>query len=171
MPIEFRKLRPGDESACRAFRIHALTRYPASFTSTSAEAEACSLDWYAKRIAKPGDPGHFLIGAFDGERLIGTVGLASEERASERHKATLYGMAMHEAYSGRGIGRQLLRELIKEARAIHRLKQIVLSVTEGNNAAVNLYQSCGFETYGCEPRATFIGGIFHDKLLMMLRLD
>lgn len=170
MPIEFRKLQPGEETACRAFRVHALTRYPASFTSTSAEAEACSLDWYAARIATAGDPSHFLIGAIDGISLIGTVGLAGEARAAERHKATLYGMAVHEGYSGRGIGRQLLRELIKEARAIPVLKQVLLRVTKGNVTAERLYRTCGFETYGCEPRATYIDGAYHDKLLMVLRL-
>lgn len=169
--IRVRKLVRGEEPICRAFRVHALTHYPAAFTSTAAEAEAASLDWYAERIATPGDPSHFLIGAFDGGRLIGTVGLAGEARASERHKATLYGMAVHEDCSGRGIGRKLVRELITEARAILQLKQIILSVTKGNEAAVHLYQSLGFETYGCEPRATFIGGVFHDKLLMALRLD
>lgn len=169
--IAVRRLVPGEEAACRAFRIHALTRYPTAFTSTAAEAEASSLDWYAARIATPGDPSHFLIGAFDGPHLVGTAGLAGEARAAERHKATLYGMAVHDGFAGRGIGRQLLRELISEARAIAGLKQIVLSVTKGNEGAERLYRSCGFEIYGCEPRATFIDGAYYDKLLMTLSLD
>ncbi len=148
-----------------------MTHYPSAFSSTSAEAEARALDWYASRIATPGDPRHFLIGAFDGNRLIGTAGLSGGDRASERHKASLYGMAVHEDFAGRGIGGQLVRKLIKEARAIPGLTQITFSMTKGNASAERLYRSCGFETYGCEPRATFIAGTYHDKLLMALRLD
>ncbi len=169
--ITVRKLVRGEETAYRDFRIHALSRFPAAFTTTAAEAAAQPLDWYLSRIETTGDSRHFVIGAFDGERLIGTAGLCGGARASERHKASLYGMAVHEDFARSGIGRQLVRELITEARAIPTLRQIILSVTSGNEAATNLYRSCGFETYGCEPRATFIGGTYYDKLLMMLRLD
>jgi RimJ/RimL family protein N-acetyltransferase len=165
-----RKLYPGEEPIYRGFRVYALARYPESFTSTSAEAAARSLDWYAQRVAAPGDPRNFLIGAFEGGRLIGTAGLSGGDRESERHKAVLYGMAVHEDYTGRGIGKQLVRELINGARAIPGLMQITLSLTKGNTAAERRYRTCGFEPYGCEPRATFINGAYHDKLLMVLPL-
>jgi RimJ/RimL family protein N-acetyltransferase len=169
--IVVRKLVPGEEAAYRVFRIHALTRNPAAFTTTAAEAASVTLSWYACRIATSGDSRHFLIGAFDGPSLIGTVGLSGEARAAERHKATLYGMAVHDDFASRGIGGRLLRTLIDEARTIPGLRQINLSMSKGNAMAERLYRACGFEAYGCEPRATFIDGAFHDKLLMVLRLD
>jgi RimJ/RimL family protein N-acetyltransferase len=169
--IVVRKLVAGEEEAYRDFRVHALTRNPAAFTTTAAEAASLPLSWYACRIATPGDSRHFLIGAFDGQSLIGTVGLSGEARASERHKATLYGMAVHEDFASRGIGGRLLRTLIDEVRNLPGVRQINLSMSKGNGPAERLYRTCGFEAYGCEPRATFIDGAFHDKLLMVLRLD
>lgn len=164
-------MRRGEETLYRDFRIYALSHFPASFTSSAAEARARPLEWYADRIETDGDPRHFVISAFDGERLIGIVGLSGETRLSEQHKATQYGMAVHEDYAGRGIGKQLVRALITEARRIPALKQISLSLTRDNEAAELLYRSCGFEAYGLEPRATFVDGAYYDKLMMVLRLD
>ena len=137
--IEIRKLRHGEEAIYRAFRIHALSRFAVNFTSTAAEAEALPIAAYADRIGRPDDPRHFIIGAFDGDRLIGTACLSGEPRHSERHKVYLFGMAVHADFTGRGIGGGLVRHLIATARMIPGLKQINLSMTTGNEPAERLY--------------------------------
>ena len=44
-------------------------------------------------------------------------------------------------------------------------------MTKGNEPAERLYRACGFAIYGAEPRATFVDGVYHDKLMMQLRID
>jgi len=51
------------------------------------------------------------------------------------------------------------------------VEQILLTVTQGNNAAIALYERSGFVTYGVEPRACRDDDGYSDKVLMVLRLD
>lgn len=167
-----RKLTSTDAPHYRDFRLHALRRYPLAFGSNHGDESAKPLSWYEDRIAAKESPDGFILGAFDGQnRPAGAAGLTRFARASERHKAALFGMAVHEDHAGRGIGKALVRELIAEARKLPGLLQIMLSVTEGNSPAERLYASSGFETHGREPRAAIKQGKPIDKLPMMLRLD
>lgn len=51
------------------------------------------------------------------------------------------------------------------------LLQVVLTVSEGNGPAERLYRSCGFATFGREPRAVIVGGCAIAKLHMICILD
>ena len=51
----------------------------------------------------------------------------------------------------------LVRARIAEASTIAGLEQLDLAVAVTQPAAHRLYQSLGFSTYGCEPRALKIG--------------
>jgi ribosomal protein S18 acetylase RimI-like enzyme len=80
-----------------------------------------------------------------------------------RHKATLFGMYVAPEHAGRGIGRTLLAHVIGEARRQPGLEQLVLTVTDGNEAAVALYEKAGFCSFGIEPRAIQVDGRYHGK--------
>ncbi|MCH8857355.1 MAG: GNAT family N-acetyltransferase, partial [Proteobacteria bacterium] len=62
--------------------------------------------------------------------------------------AHLIGMMVADTHRGRGIGRALLAAAITRLRATPGLAQVTLSVTAGNQAAIGLYESQGFERYG-----------------------
>ncbi len=51
------------------------------------------------------------------------------------------------------------------------LEQIVLAVFSTNQVARRLYESCGFEVYGVEPRALKVDDQYLDEDLMILRLQ
>jgi ribosomal protein S18 acetylase RimI-like enzyme len=170
--VAIRKLTLTDAPHYRDFRLTTLRRYPFAVGSNYADESVKPLSFYEGRIAAKESPDDFILGAFDGpDTLIGTAGLTRFTRRSERHKATLYGMAVHEDRAGRGIGKALVRELIAEARNVPGLLQIMLSVSEGNEPAERLYRSCGFDVYGKEPRADIKEGRAINKLLMVLMLD
>jgi ribosomal protein S18 acetylase RimI-like enzyme len=50
------------------------------------------------------------------------------------------------------------------------LEQILLAVATSQEAAMRLYRSFGFETYGTEPRALKVGSTYIDEDHMILRL-
>ena len=50
------------------------------------------------------------------------------------------------------------------------LELLVLTVTEGNTVATNLYEAAGFRSFGIEPKAMKIEGRFFGKNHMALDL-
>jgi len=71
----------------------------------------------------------------------------------------------------KGLGRALLKELIRQLRSQPGLEQVALGVSIENIAAKRLYESLGFEIYGCEARALKIGDSYVDEELMVLYLN
>jgi SAM-dependent methyltransferase len=167
-----RRLGVADAEAYRAFRLTALRDTPTAFTSSFLEENSKPLSATAARLAifEPG-PGA-LIGAFNprGE-LVGSAGLDIPGRGQERHKATLFGMAVLGTATGRGVGRALVKRILQIARADERLYQVALTVSEHNEPAMRLYTSCGFAVWGREPRAVVVDGTAVAKLHMVLMLD
>jgi RimJ/RimL family protein N-acetyltransferase len=163
-----RTLAARDAQAYRALMLEAYGVYPQAFTSSVAERAAMPLSWWEKRLDSPLDR---LLGAFEGDELVGIVGLAFEPREKAWHKVTLFGMYVNAAYQQQGLGRQLVEAALDEARRQPRLKVIQLTVTAGNDAAFALYQRCGFIQYGLEPLAVRVGVEYFDKIHMWRELS
>lgn len=169
--VTLRPLTADDADAYQAFRLLELQRSPAAFTSTYEEESARPVSWAAERLAAPGRPDDVVLGAFAGAaELIGTAGLSVPLRRQERHKGTLFGMAVAARATGHGVGRRLVTRLLEEAAA-RGLLQVGLTVSAGNAAAEALYRSCGFLVWGREPRAVIVAGEPVEKLHMVHLLD
>lgn len=162
--VTLRRLTAGDVAVYRTFRLGALRATPSAFTSSWAEEEARSPAWSVQRLEA-----NFILGAFAPD-LCGTAGLSVPTRVQERHKATLFGMAVAAGVAGRGIGRRLVDGILAHAASLPHVRQVILSVTAGNASAERLYLGCGFTAYGREPRAVLVDGEFFDKLLMVRML-
>lgn len=157
-----RRLVPADAAAHRALMLEAFTRHPEAFTSTAEERAALPLEWWQARLAPASREA--LFGAFDGDRLAGTVGLAFEPRARTRHKALLFGMYVAPEHRARGLGGRLVDAALDHARATPGVELVQLTVTEHNVAALELYRSRGFVEWGVEPRAVTLDGGHAAKL-------
>jgi len=72
--------------------------------------------------------------------------------------AGIYGFGILPQYRKKGYGRSILLKAVKKLKE-ENVSQIMLQVEAGNEAALNLYKSCGFETtsvmdyYGFSPSA------------------
>jgi ribosomal protein S18 acetylase RimI-like enzyme len=164
--MEIRRLAATDAPAYRALRLRSLREHPEAFTTSAEELERQPLADSEKRLAAADMK---WWGAFEGGHLAGYVGLDRETRAKSRHKATLVGMYVAPEFAGRGIGRALVDALLAEAKA-DGLESIVLTVTEGNAKAAQLYERCGFRSFGVEPRAIKVDGRAYAKNHMVLLL-
>ena len=164
--MNVRPLTAMDAADYRALRLRALWEYPEAFTSSYDEEEDKPIGWYEQRLSAAGV--HFF-GAFADGQLCGVVGLEREKRAKNRHKATVVGMYVSTEYNGRGIGRGLMDVVLGQARQ-DALALLVLTVTEGNDKARELYDSVGFRSFGLEPQAIQIDGKFFAKNHMYLEL-
>src|SRR4051794_27588848 len=112
--MNIRRLAASDAPVYRALRLHAFRDHPEAFTTSFEEYQAQAPAATEKRLAEDGAR---FWGAFDEDHaLCGYVGLERDPRMKCRHKATLIGMYVAPAHSGRGVGRALVDALLAQAR-------------------------------------------------------
>lgn len=164
--MNIRRLNAADAPDYRAVRLRSLREHPEAFTSSYEEDEQQPPEATLQRLSHASRK---VWGAFENGALVGTIGLDPETRGRGRHKATVVGMYVAPEVTARGVGRALLDTLVTDARA-NGFELLVLTVTEGNDRAISLYQRVGFQSFGIEPRAIKIGEQAFAKNHMYLHL-
>jgi L-phenylalanine/L-methionine N-acetyltransferase len=104
-----------------------------------------------------------LVAVIDG-KVIGSIGLSRFE--NRRSHAGEFGMAVHDAYAGRGAGTALLGAMLDLADNWLQLKRVELSVYADNARAIALYERFGFEREGFHRAYSWRNGAFVDSISM-----
>lgn len=165
-----RILTPSDVTAFRRLRLEAIRDSPAAFLQTEDELGAMSDEDLGKWIEC--SENRATVGVFDdGGRMIAMSGFRRDSGRKVRHKAIISSVFVAPSSRGKRIGRIMLEFLISEARTRNGLQQLLLSVADSQHAAIRLYQSIGFESYGHEPRAVYAGEQYVSEELMILMLN
>jgi putative acetyltransferase len=99
-----------------------------------------------------------------GGKVIGCLGL--ERFENRRSHAGQFGMAVHDAYAGRGAGTALLAAAIDLADNWLNLKRLELSAYADNARAVALYERFGFEREGINRAYAWRNGAYVDSISM-----
>jgi putative acetyltransferase len=120
----------------------------------------------ARRKRREATPvGHtFLVAVIDG-KAIGSASLHPAEHRRRAHAASI-GMAVHDAYAGRGAGTALMAALIDLADRWLNLGRIELTVWADNDPAIRLYERFGFEREGLLRAYAWRDGEYVDALTM-----
>ena len=163
-----RRLTPADVAPYRALRLRALRDHAEAFTSGYEEESLRPESAAAQRLAETSSTRFW--GAFVAGVLAGTVGLDFEQRVKARHKAMVIGMFVAPEFTRRGIARALIENLVRDARA-SQIELLVLTVTDGNHGAQQLYLDTGFVSFGIEPRAIRVQNRYFAKNHMYLNLQ
>ena len=169
--MHLRKIAVEDATLVRTLRLLGLQESPTAFGSSYEEELERPLEFTANRIAENLARGDFIIGAFDNEKLVGVAGFVGQRALKTKHIGFIWGMYVHPGYRGKGIGRKIIEQVIDHVRDRGDIMQIKLTVNSENIAAKTLYESLGFKTYGVEPKALQVDGVYYDEDLMMLWLD
>jgi RimJ/RimL family protein N-acetyltransferase len=167
MNIMIRVLGEPDAEAYRDLRLTALATSPEAFGSSYEEEARLSLDGFRARVTATGPD--LIFGGFADHRLVGVAGFVANDRVKKRHKGTLWGVFMMPEWRGRGLGAQLVSNVVTHA-ADHVLI-LQATVVTSNQTARRIYARLGFTAYGIEPRALCIDGVFHDDELLALDLS
>jgi GNAT superfamily N-acetyltransferase len=142
--VEVRPLWPEDGLLYRQLRLRALADAPDAFADTLADALARPQQWWIDRaheISHNSDR-EVLFVAFDRNEPGGLLYVRLESPAVQ-----FYGMWVAPALRRQGNGRALLNAGLLWART-KQAGRAELWVTEGNTAAIKLYEGLGFRDTG-----------------------
>lgn len=160
-----RRLVPSDAFAFQSLRLAALRDCPTAFSSSYEEECDTPLAVIEERLAA--DSGRYVFGAFNGADLVGMVVVGRETARKLEHKASIRGMYLCSSHRGKGIGKLLFEQALACAESMPGLRQVNLSVTASNTAAVALYASMGFTVFAHEPGALMVDGVPYDDMHMV----
>jgi L-phenylalanine/L-methionine N-acetyltransferase len=108
--------------------------------------------------------GHTNFVAVIEGKVIGTLGMTRLE-GRRTHVGTI-GMAVHDAYAGRGAGTALMAAAVEHADKWLGLRRLELTVFPDNGRAIALYERFGFEREGLYRDYAWRDGAFVDCLAM-----
>jgi putative acetyltransferase len=122
-----------------------------------------SLDSRQKRTAAMPPGVTRLVAVIEG-KVIGAIGLDRFE--NRRSHVGSIGMAVHDAYAGRGAGAALMAAVVDLADNWLQLKRLELGVYADNARAIALYERFGFEREGVNRAYAWRDGEYADSLAM-----
>ncbi len=90
-----------------------------------------------------------VLGAFEGEKLVGTVTLLLDCPPNQPHRAEIAKMMTRVSFRGRGVGTALVRTA--ERLAIERGRSLLTLDTAAEQGASGFYEKLGFTLAGAIP--------------------
>lgn len=163
--ITIREIRSDQHAIYKAFFLNGLLQNEDNFRMTPDD------------IAHTGfpttdEPDSFTLGAYANEELAGVVSFIRDgaDREKLRHKGTLFRMYVAAPFSGRGLGRSLIKELLLRVSKLKDIEQVNLTVIATNPRAKALYESFGFKTFSIEVNAVKWEGRYLTEEQMALSL-
>jgi ribosomal protein S18 acetylase RimI-like enzyme len=138
-----------------------------SFMHPLAEADARAFWRNSLEAAAAGR--RVVLGAYDGEKLAGTLTLLLDCPPNQPHRAEFAKMMTAPSHRGRGIATALI--VAAEAEAIARGRTLIVLDTASDGGAGPLYERCGFRLagevphYALKPHGGFTGTLYYYKLI------
>lgn len=118
-------------------------------------------------LSQVSDLNHTFVAVSDDDdnKVLGIAGLHIFPNPRLKHSATL-GILVHEDYQCKGVGKALMAAIIDLSDNWLMLKRIELGVLEGNDRALKLYESFGFEIEGVKKAAAIRSGQYVNETIM-----
>ena len=102
---------------------------------------------------------------FVGEKLVGIAGIEMKDRTSA-HEG-VFGISIDSDFRGEGIGKTLMKVIIKEAEEkMPQLKIVTLGLFGDNPRACKIYENFGFVESGRTPKGILHKGNYVDHIYM-----
>jgi ribosomal protein S18 acetylase RimI-like enzyme len=130
--------------------------------------EGFTLDQTAGWIAADRLRGNPFLVTLDQDRVVGWCEVRRDLLPGRAHTGLL-GMGLRAPYRGRGLGRQLIEQALRQARE-RGFERIELLVRSPNARAIRLYSQMGFQEEGRKRDAVRLDDGSEDEVLMALHL-
>jgi ribosomal protein S18 acetylase RimI-like enzyme len=166
--IALRDVVSSERDQYRRLRLEALQAVPTAYSSgyeTEASAKARK---YGDGLS--GSAENYVLGAWEGERLVGIVGFVRELEPRRNHIGFVWGLYVQPGSRGRGVGRRLMQTLTDRARALQGVRHLLVTVVSDNETAAGFYRGVGFRPWGTQPAALQVDDVYYDEIHLMLEL-
>lgn len=156
-----RRLGPADAEIYRSLRIEAIGTTPHTFAEELSAAMERGVGAYADALV--GDAETRTYGAFRDGALVGFAA-STRKRHPFEFIAKVSSVYVQAGHRRAGVAHTLLAVIEGAARG-EGVTKLTLAVAVQNAGARRLYEALGYETYGIEPCAMRVGGMFVDEEL------
>jgi ribosomal protein S18 acetylase RimI-like enzyme len=169
--MKISRLTPKDYDQFYALRLESLENCPEEFATDADAWKNAPRETINKfLVSSEEETDSPILGALQGDILIGLVGARRNLRPSVRHKSTLWGWYVTPAHRRKGAGRALLAAVVNVLKEEPELRLIRGVVTVTSEAALSLLEKQGFKVYGQEPGAKRFDDKFFDQVYVWLPL-
>jgi len=169
--MKISRLTPKEYDQFYALRLESLENCPEEFATDAEAWKNASRETINKLLITSEERKDApILGAWEGEKLVGLAGVNRDLRPTVRHKSTLWGMYVSPAHRKQGIGYELLSKIIEVLKEESDLRMIRAVVTITSADALALLNKMGFKVYGQEPEAKQWEGKFYDQVFLWLPL-
>ena len=158
-----RQLTTEDFKEWKKLRLESVRNRPEAFGQSYQGVEKQDEQWFEKSLENG-----VTFAYFKDNEMVGLAGTFSMQPENMRHRASLFGLYVKSKYARQGIASALIEQIISHVKPHH--KQLHLTVTTNNEAAISLYKKHGFVIYGTEPDALLVSGKYYDEFLMLKKL-
>jgi ribosomal protein S18 acetylase RimI-like enzyme len=152
-----------------ALRFEMLELEPFAYSADLEDFADTSIGDQVRRLESLND-GEFVLGAWLNGELVGSAILRYEPGRKFTHVANVFSVYVKAPARGQGIAKAMMLEVIARARLLPQITKLNISVMSPQTAAKAMYESLGFQAWGCEPRAMMIDGVSADETHMVLNL-
>jgi ribosomal protein S18 acetylase RimI-like enzyme len=110
-------------------------------------------NFWERSLAAAARGERIVLGAFDDERLVGTVTLLLDCPPNQPHRAEIAKLMTRMSHRGRGVAKALMRAA--ERLAVERSRTLLVLDTAADGGASTLYDGLGFTLAGVIPDYSF----------------
>ena len=112
-------------------------------------ARDVAANFWKDSFARAGSGGRVVLGAWEGDDLIGTVTLDLATPPNQPHRAEIAKLMTRVSRRGRGVARSLMLEA--ERIAVERGRTLLVLDTAADGGAAGLYEGLGYRRVGIIP--------------------
>jgi ribosomal protein S18 acetylase RimI-like enzyme len=122
-------------------------------------ARNVAADFWKDSLARAASGGRVVLGAWEGDDLVGTVMLDLATPPNQPHRAEIVKLMTRLSRRGRGVARSLMLEA--ERIAVERGRTLLVLDTAADGGAAGLYEGIGYQRVGMIPgyALTPLGGL------------
>jgi len=125
-------------------------------------------NWLSSRIVQLENGDRVNVVAEVNGRIVANGDIARGHYSETHHHGEL-GLTVMKAYRGMGVGGEMVRTLLREAKRMG-LKSVEVEFLSTNQAATRTYQKAGFKEVGRIPGKVYRKGKLFDSVIMARRI-